>query len=388
MPVSLSSLASVVVGRSAVAETPPETKADVFGRSPEEVARDRERNEREIEAEKAKAAARAARAAEEAAKEAAKESEPKRPNNVAPEKLLVMVNPFLAETTVFAEAAFREREVTRRALPCIQALFGENIPDNYTSMIVRNERLHEARKACDDAGAAATCEFSTSSTFCAHRAQERFYEQIVVHMRDADILKAEKDVVMAIARRAPTVIETDALRIVRQWLRETPGTVRCYNADAAPTAAQFRSNAAERFVETRGEIHCNGKERLVVLGGNNGRGKSVAAAYAIARRSGRYVTHASLANLRGDALAELKRNRGVVVVDQFGRAPDGDRKQALLAAEDLVHDRYSDGLDTMLIGNVDVNSFITAADKVVADRAFGELGLVVIFAGPSLRRGL
>ncbi len=127
-----------------------------------------------------------------------------------------------------------------------------------------------------------------------------------------------------------------------------------------------------------GKNALSGDEVLVVLAGNLGVGKTVAASYAVAHLGGRYTTAYDWTAPR--ELAPLEEAR-VLVVDQLGR--EYASEYVLTQLERVVHKRHAARRLTLLVGNLTRKQF-SRYQGVIEDR-LRERGAFLEFGGASLR---
>lgn len=126
--------------------------------------------------------------------------------------------------------------------------------------------------------------------------------------------------------------------------------------------------------------------RLLILSSLAGRGKSIAAAYAIFRQAGRFVTAADLGRMGFD---EKERLQGLyqarlLVLDDLGREYAGGKGWLQSAIEDLLTTRYDGKRRTIVTTNLSAQTFKERYGERVADRIRGR-GRFVVLGGPSLR---
>jgi DNA replication protein DnaC len=127
--------------------------------------------------------------------------------------------------------------------------------------------------------------------------------------------------------------------------------------------------------------------RILVLAGLPGVGKSVAAAYAIRRYRGRWAKASYIAKVQGfsqeheNARARLKETR-LLVIDDLGAENNTDHSRS--AIEELIADRYDEGVRTVITTNLDAKQFKAAYTARIRDRIIAERGYEWC-DGPSLR---
>jgi hypothetical protein len=188
-------------------------------------------------------------------------------------------------------------------------------------------------------------------------------------------------VLLAAARRRNRVPlrELDSLRLVRGLLRRKRMRVALENA------AEVR---LPEGTEHPGEALLTGTEAIVALCGNQGRGKTLAVCYVIARLGG-YYTRAADWTLRAGVDIELAVAAPVLVVDQFGREDWGTSDWARSHHENVLDKRYQRRRLTFVVGNLTWKGFKAHMDKhlnksTITDRLAGD-GLFVEFGGESIR---
>lgn len=180
-------------------------------------------------------------------------------------------------------------------------------------------------------------------------------EQIEQHRSDSLRMSGVLDVLAlsgadAVIRDVCTV--TPAMRLVREWL-----------ATKRPVLALF---------------------------GDKGLGKTVAAAWALARVPGRYAEAAALCTARtADYGApsdwyEKSVRAGLLVVDELGLEPDAT--VAAAALHDVINRRQRLPRRTLLLGNVSKRDFLARYDVRTIDR-LREIAVVRKIDGTSMRSG-
>lgn len=133
---------------------------------------------------------------------------------------------------------------------------------------------------------------------------------------------------------------------------------------------------------------------MLALFGDVGQGKTVAAAWALARVAGRYVTAQALCELRAAGWRERGRFEShlrteLLVVDELGR--ERDAAQALETLMEVVDMRQRLPRRTLLLGNIDAATLIARYDKATLDRLgldSDDSGIAVVryLRGESLRK--
>jgi hypothetical protein len=271
----------------------------------------------------------------------------------------------------------RAQDDARRALPCVVAMYPDGVPDGYTERSPGHAELLAGTRACAAAGAEQGCEYRTVASFCPLRLLPALAETTRLNLRRAGVEDREFELIMAALTQKQPLLATDPMRVARAHLSgrraevalEDAAEIHPLSGEATPLRARF-----------------SGAERLVVLAGATGRGKTVAGAYAIGRRGGKYVTEYGLADPRSAGVAELKRAPGVLVIDQVGRARLDVKRTAALVLEEILDARVAAKLMTYLCCNMTYRSFAERYQKIVLERIAGA-GIFVLFSGPSLRAG-
>jgi hypothetical protein len=233
--------------------------------------------------------------------------------------------------------------------------------------------------ACEDASAFVGCKWGTTYDACPRlRAPDR-YDDVVRRLTKGNVADDETSVILAAARRRDRVpLRTlDALQVVRTVLARRRARVPLENG------AEVRGGGAR----APGEVHLTGTERLVVLAGNQGRGKTLAACYAIGRQGGMYTRAPQWTRRDGVSVEDAVR-APLLVIDQFGREHFGESDWMRSQFEDTVDARYQARRLTFLVGNLLWEPFVERLKNMtVVDRVLGE-GVFVEFGGPSLRPDL
>ena len=144
----------------------------------------------------------------------------------------------------------------------------------------------------------------------------------------------------ALGTKRPTLRETDCLRLVRAFCRHQPARL-----EIAP----------------RLEIVFTGQERMMVLSGVTGCGKSLAACYPIATTGGLFVSAPEFRLLDtdqtddGELVSELLRRARTIpflVIDDLGTEHDGATGWATGRIADLLCARHEQCLSTILTTNL------------------------------------
>lgn len=267
------------------------------------------------------------------------------------------------------KARAADAEAERRALPCFPALDAGD-----------EER---AVDVCEAVGAFEACRWAGSLDACPRRRAIHLYENAVQYLANAPIEfrvpRREAVLIQAAARRRDRVplLPLDSLRLLRAVLKRRGERVALENG------AEVR-NGGERIP---GAVQLTGTEAIVVLAGNQGRGKTLAACYAIARNGGIYTRAPQWTRREGVDVAEAIR-ASVLVIDQFGREHFGDSDWFRSQFEDVIDARYQAQRLTFLVGNLRWEVFRQRLDGMtVLDRVHGE-GVFVELGGESIRSEL
>lgn len=267
------------------------------------------------------------------------------------------------------QARAADAEAERRTLACFPGLDAGD--------------ADAAVDACEAARAFETCRWATSADWCPRSRAIDAYDATAQHLAHplayARVPKRETAIILAAARRRERVPlwPLDTLRVVRAVLKRRRERVVLENG------AEVRKGG-ERI---SGTAYLTGSEVLIALAGNQGRGKTLAACYAIARLGGMYTRAPQWTRRNGIDVDEAIR-APVLVVDQFGREHFGDSDWARSQFEDTVDARYQAERLTFLVGNLQYEACCqrlkgtTVVDRVHGDGVFVELG------GESIRADL
>jgi DNA replication protein DnaC len=211
--------------------------------------------------------------------------------------------------------------------------------------------------------------------------------------------------ILAVLNRLDVLPDTpevhDDMRRLRQQNLEQGG------AKTAITAEDFQAIVRDQLADTmalatvqrwiacafRGARARNGKPvpRFLMLQGERGRGKTVAAAWAIANETGYYITAGEFRRARYSyaPLDVEKRTRAqiakLLVLDDLGyESTMGERDQEWLF--ELVNDRQGPGVYTIITTNADTEAWFPGR---YGDRAYERIahqGGIVPVVGPNLRK--
>lgn len=130
---------------------------------------------------------------------------------------------------------------------------------------------------------------------------------------------------------------------------------------------------------------------FLLLAGDFGTGKSVAAGYALKRRPGLWMHSSEMVAIAdddrfhgADRLKALQRAR-LLVVDEIGKEKDSGSVKATAALTSLLLTRFEEKLPTLMTCNLSGKAWKEYVDPRIVDRLAGD-GTVFGTAGPSLRR--
>ena len=282
-------------------------------------------------------------------------------------------------------------QAERRGLICWRSIYPV-VPDGFLERQLASGRVLAGRLACIAAGARDRCPYKHEHPTCLYERAEALRERTAANLTiglGTEVEDEHKLVLRAVDLDNPVELrDTDPLQVVRRWLGGLGGKVPVVDA------AQFDPLSGElRNAEC---IELAGTERLLVLGGNPGRGKTVAGVYAIARKAGLYVLDYQLG--RPFDVDKAAGAAGVVVVDQLQATDADEAKRAARRLDEIVIRRCAAGRKTILIGNLDWQMFAarfgsTAVDKGkrvikhagnIAERC-SQMGVFVVFGGASMR---
>lgn len=228
------------------------------------------------------------------------------------------------------------------ALPCWNPELNAEDPDGKLAAEVG------AARACSASSWHQACAESTNPNRCPRARIERRrtddVEQCEDRLRRAGVPPRQAELVVAAIRGKARLGMTPALAATRQWL--------------------------------------DGRKAFLVLTGDKGLGKTVAAAWALGKRGGRYLTAYALSrpgvNLEEVAAAPL------LVIDQLGRENVGASGFFLSSLEEVLDARYAARRPTLMCCNLQPEQLAERYGEVIADRIL-EDGDVVKLEGVSLR---
>ncbi len=301
----------------------------------------------------------------------------------------------------------QQQEAERRALPCFRVMYPDGSwPDEGEHDLVK---LVNGARACEDVQAFKDCTYRELPSMCPRHLASSVRVDTTYNLTRGETPERERGIILASlggaldggGKRVP-LWDTDALRIVRALLRHQRQAMTFPERFDGPI--ELGGNMAEIIpgddFKIEGDpvrvlgvqrrvcaLHLTGSEKIAVLAGNTGRGKTLAGAYVIARLGGRYVTEYDFSRPKragGVELDTLVAHQGAVVVDQVGRANLGDSRFTLAQIEEVIDKRYAKNRLTLLIGNVTFEQFVARYDRIILERVFGD-GVFVEFGGASLR---
>lgn len=243
--------------------------------------------------------------------------------------------------------------------------------------------------ACTADGAFRDCRWRHQLSVCPRARAIEFEERVADNLSSPPAMyrvpPRESEVILASVRRTERqkLWTLDSLTVVRSALERKRIRVPLENG------VEVRREPGQKPTRHPGEVFFVGNEVLVVLTGNQGRGKTLAACYAIARQGGIY-TRAPQWTRRGGVDVEQAIAAPVLVIDQFGREHWGESHWTISQLEDVI-DTRSQSLSkwTFLVGNLTVEQFLERVkDTTIADRVIGGYGVFVEFGGESVRAGM
>lgn len=314
---------------------------EAFARTPEQIVADRERLKAEVE-------------------------ELKQKDAVGGGVPLVLTKPRqvlgpLDEAIRSALAKAEGVEARRRALPCWVAVEAGNDDAGID--------------ACEAARAHEQCEFREIYAACPRLREPELYDRVAHNLSRGNVEERERSRILLAARRRDrkALLDVDALQVVRGVLRRKRMRVPLEDGAEVMHGGELRPS----------ELFLTGAEVLLVLAGNPGRGKTMAACYAIGLRGGEYTVAGQWAR-PGLSLESLK-TTPVLVVDQLGREHAGERSDFMRAQlEEVLDARYAGKRLSICVGNIDYAQFCTRYERVIVDRLAGD-GVFALLSGPSMR---
>ena len=216
--------------------------------------------------------------------------------------------------------------------------------------------------ACESAN---TCEFAGYANVCPLRGHLWNVDATEERLIAAGVPLQERRLLLAHARGVAALRPTWAISAIKAWVA---GDRREF--DVAPAKGIVR-----------------GDERLVVLAGPPGVGKTLAACYALARRGGVYVRAYAFASVDGVNLDAVKAQRRVVVIDQLDFDGAGVPPYAAQQLRDVIDARYAEVRPTILCANMPRPEFDRIFGATMADRLAGG-GTWIALEGRSQRKEL
>lgn len=241
-------------------------------------------------------------------------------------------------------------------------------------------RIADAADACIAVGAHSTCPFRTWADDCPIALDGASYRNVAERLSAAHVEPLERDLILGAMPGARTskgerrprlpLRDTDPLRLVRTFIGGGGETV------------QLSDGAAVEFA---------GDERLLVLGGSVGVGKTLAACWALGQRpDGMYCTAASLTEL--EAPLDDAKHAKVLVPDDLGVEYGGESGFAIARINGVLDTRHARKLMTIATTNLkrrrstpnEPAQFAERYGRRLDDR-LNDGGLFVLIAGASLR---
>jgi hypothetical protein len=280
----------------------------------------------------------------------------------------------LASTLAGAMERAQQADAERKTLPCWPG--------------VEKQEDEEGVDACEAVRAHEACRWVNSTDLCPRMRGEQLYDTILKNFaappEEYRVERLFQEVILAHVRRRSRVpmLKMDSLRAVAALLERKRVCVPLENG------AEVRTNDRDEPVRIPNKLYLVGNEVLIVLGGNRGRGKTLAVSYAIARKGGIYTRAPQWMRRGGIDIAEALA-APVLVIDQFGREHHGESRWAMSEMEDVI-DRRSQSLTkwTFLVGNIHYEAFAARLkETTITDRLLG-YGVYVEFGGKSIRSGL
>lgn len=256
------------------------------------------------------------------------------------------------------------------ALPCSP---GRRAAEATTDQDEAAKATATAARACDTAGAAATCGWATMA-WCPRLQLEKLLTLVQANLR---------------ASRAP---KRAARHLVGHFTRGGDRVPLNPSEPYRVIRAAYEGKGGDLVLSTS-RLQLRGNERLLVLHGPPGLGKTVAACYLIARLGGLYLTAYEVAAIGQEPDVPTRsqlRAAPVVVVDQLGdeHAVSAHTRTMLRWLVDVA---YNEDHWLVLLGNFgNADEFVAAydpdggADGMLAGR-LREAGLVAAVNGPDLR---
>lgn len=275
----------------------------------------------------------------------------------------------LSELLKGVTARAEEAEAARKLLPCWP---GVDAGDD-----------DRAVADCESARAFEGCKWAVADAVCPRKRALELFDTVKANLDapPASLRVPAREAALILAAVAPRYREPlwtlDALKVVRGVLTRKRCKVDLEDGAEVNSDGQLAPGA----------VHLTGAETLFGLGGNQGRQKTVAACYAVARLGGIY-TRAPMWTRRGAVDVDDAIKAPVLVIDQFGREHFGDSAWALSQFEDAIDARLAARRMTFLVGNITYERFCDRLrDTTIVDKLRDD-GVFVEFAGESIRAGL
>ena len=129
---------------------------------------------------------------------------------------------------------------------------------------------------------------------------------------------------------------------------------------------------------------------ILVLSGTRGTRKSGSACWALTQRAGLFVTANDLSRIARSRAEDVQRKErlthtcALLVIDDLGTEYNDDKGWFTHLLNDVVNDRYSNCLKTILVTNLEPERFKTTYGERVADR-IRECGTFETIGGASVR---
>jgi hypothetical protein len=286
----------------------------------------------------------------------------------------------LLDVKAYERAGQRAAELVA-ALPCAGARVDLEAADERGDDAAAVAAAIAGAAACDAAGARATCGWSKYG-WCSQKRVDELYETVDANIKAGRLPEREAKLLRAHFTRGrgrSPLRHHDALRVARAIHARRSATIAPGGGDHGVLAAP---------------VTLRGDEVLFVFHGPTGAGKTLAAAYLVARMGGIYVTSYDFveAGMRPELPTKAQLEAApVLVIDQVGREHSVSEHGPTMF-ERVGDARYAAERITIFIGNFaaarDFEDRYDGADAdgegVIADRMRGA-GAYVAFRGKSLR---
>jgi hypothetical protein len=254
-------------------------------------------------------------------------------------------------------AAFDEG---RRRLPCYQPAADGDLEAASAAC----EAVEAWRGEPDGNGQRGGCRWMLDDKFCARERLTGTLRAASEYLRSAGVPRLFAERVLASvpgSGRREALEDVETLRVVRAFLV------------AGQATAQMHDGARELFT---------GGEWGVVLAGPPGNGKSLAAAYAIARAGGVWIDARRLANPKMEI--DAAERAPLLVVDDLGTEYSGTNAYATERAAALLELRYQDRRRTLVTTNLRRDDFAARYGPRLFDRLRDRAKFLELLS-PSLR---